>query len=50
MAHPNRSHPDPISSHVLDTKSGLPAKGVTATLFVKKDIRDESSWQKVSRR
>ena len=50
MTHPNPSHPDPISSHVLDTKSGMPAKGVTATLFVKRDMRDENSWQKVSTR
>ena len=24
-------HPDPISSHVLDTSSGLPAAGISIT-------------------
>ena len=50
MARSPPSHPDPLSSHVLDTTSGLPATGVTATLFVKRDVRDDTSWQKVATR
>merc|ERR1712029_1056318 len=30
---PTRSHPDPVSSHILDTSVGSPARGVMVTMF-----------------
>jgi 5-hydroxyisourate hydrolase len=32
LPRPNRSHPDPVSSHILDTTLGRPATGVAVTM------------------
>merc|ERR1712098_781009 len=42
-----RSHPDPVSSHVLDTSRGLPARGVRATMY---RMGGEQVWTKLQSR
>merc|ERR1719495_1759380 len=39
-----RSHPDPVSSHVLDTTLGLPARNLTLTLY---HMEDDQGWTKL---
>ncbi len=43
----SRNHSDPVSSHVLDTMTGLPAEGITITMFSSK-ASDE--WEKIEAR
>merc|ERR1712117_76373 len=42
-----RSHPDPVSSHILDTSLGLPARGVMVTMF---RMGGEQAWTKLQAR
>ena len=42
-----RSHPDPISSHVLDTTLGLPARNLTMTLY---QMKNDQAWTKLQDR
>ena len=42
-----RSHPDPVSSHVLDTTLGLPARNLTLTLYT---MEDDQVWTKLQHR
>lgn len=42
-----RSHPDPVSSHILDTSRGLPARGVRATMY---RMGGEQVWTKLQSR
>merc|ERR1711951_20990 len=42
-----RSHPDPVSSHILDTSRGLPARGVMATMY---RMGGEQVWTKLQSR
>ena len=46
-ASPKRSHPDPVSSHILDTSLGLPARGVLVTMFA---MGGEQAWTKLQSR
>ena len=39
---------DPLSTHVLDTTSGLPGKGVNVTLLAMANTADADSWQIIS--
>ncbi len=39
----SRTHPDPVSSHVLDTTTGKPASGITATMF----SMQGAEWKKI---
>lgn len=47
VAGPVRSHPDPVSSHILDTASGRPAAGVTVTMY---RMGGETAWTKLMSR
>jgi len=42
-----RSHPDPVSSHILDTSVGLPARGVAVTMY---RMGGEQIWTKLQSR
>lgn len=42
-----RSHPDPVSSHILDTSVGLPAQGVTVSMY---RMGGEQAWTKLQSR
>jgi len=42
-----RSHPDPVSSHILDTSVGLPAKGVLVSMY---RMGGEQVWNKLQSR
>jgi len=42
-----RSHPDPVSSHILDTSVGLPAKGVSVSMY---RMGGEQAWTKLQSR
>jgi len=42
-----RSHPDPVSSHILDTSVGLPAKGVLVSMY---RMGGEQVWTKLQSR
>ena len=42
-----RSHPDPVSSHILDTSLGLPAKGVSVSLY---RMGGDQTWNKLQSR
>ena len=44
---PKRSHPDPVSSHVLDTSLGVPAKGIRITMFA---MGGEHAWTELQSR
>ena len=44
---PKRSHPDPVSSHILDTSVGLPARGVLVTMFA---MGGQQAWTKLQSR
>ena len=41
-------HPDPISSHVLDTSSGLPAVGISITF--ERLNNETQNWEFVIRK
>ena len=41
-------HPDPISSHVLDTSSGLPAAGISITF--ERLNEEKQNWDFVIRK
>ena len=41
-------HPDPISSHVLDTSSGLPAAGISITF--ERLNNETQNWEFVIRK
>lgn len=43
----SRSHPDPVSSHILDTSLGLPASGVMVTMY---RMGGEQVWTKLMAR
>ena len=42
------SHPDPVSSHVLDTSSGFPAKDIDITMS--KWSQEEQSWIQINKK
>jgi len=42
-----RTHPDPVSSHILDTSVGLPAKGVMISMY---KMGGEQAWTKLQSR
>jgi len=42
-----RSHPDPVSSHILDTSVGLPARGVLVSMY---RMGGEQVWTKLQSR
>jgi len=42
-----RSHPDPVSSHILDTSVGLPARGVMVSMY---RMGGEQVWTKLQSR
>jgi hypothetical protein len=53
------NHPDPVSSHVLDTTTGLPANGVEITMY-RQNMKEDGgggggggtgdTWEKVESR
>ena len=43
----SRSHPDPVSSHILDTSLGRPAAGVMVTMY---RMGGEQAWTKLMAR
>lgn len=43
-----RSHPDPVSTHILDTALGLPATHVPVAMFRMTGGGDLSSWMKIN--
>merc|ERR1712038_180836 len=44
---PKRSHPDPVSSHILDTALGVPARGVLVTMYA---MGGQQAWTKLQSR
>ena len=51
----HRKHPDPISSHVLDTTAGVPGRDIAVTLFrrdhvIGKDDGSDAVWTRLSSR
>ena len=44
---PKRTHPDPVSSHILDTALGVPARGVLVTMFA---MESQQVWTKLQSR
>ena len=46
-ASPKRSHPDPVSSHILDTSLGMPARGVKVTMYA---MGGQTVWTKLQSR
>ena len=44
-----RSHPDPVSSHILDTSTGVPASGVMVTMW-RMGGTDTGVWTKLQSR
>ena len=48
MASSGKPHPDPISSHVLDTSSGRPAESIPITMF--KYNEDTKDWDLAGKR
>jgi len=45
-----RSHPDPISTHILDTSVGSPASGVEVVLFKMDGPEDTPAWRQVNKK